>query len=123
MNNITNILHLTSILLSQTEAQHCVYQLVGERWSGQGQGQCPLYLPHHQQHQQLLYAVHAYHQVCTAELHNVMDFICFFQDTRQLFSIMTANLNSILNPIIYAFWYPDFRKTLRLQLHHLLFWH
>ena len=43
----------------------------------------------------------------------------FEQDFLQMFSIMVANINSILNPIIYAFWYPDFRKTLKLQLRHL----
>ena len=43
----------------------------------------------------------------------------FHLDTMQLFSIIMANLNSILNPIIYAFWYPDFRKTLTLQIRHL----
>ena len=49
----------------------------------------------------ILYAVHAVHQ-----------------DRLQMFSIMIANLNPILNPIIYAFWYPEFRKTLILQVHH-----
>ena len=43
----------------------------------------------------------------------------FEQDFLQMFSIMVANTNSILNPIIYAFWYPDFRKTLKLQLRHI----
>ena len=40
----------------------------------------------------------------------------FEQDFLQMWNVMVANINYILNPIIYAFWYPDFRKMLKLQL-------
>ena len=68
------------------------------------------------------YAINTMIQVTLPVLtiHLMNGVICHFQDTMQLFSIMMANLNSILNPIIYAFWYPDFRKTLKMQLQHLL---
>ena len=75
--------------------QECVYQLLDE-----GLELCTQPFEHEQLFiENLQYALHSYQQ----------DFL-------QMFSIMLANCNSILNPIIYAFWYPDFRKTLKLQL-------
>lgn len=37
----------------------------------------------------------------------------FMQDYRQLSAMLIGILNSILNPIIYAFWYPEFRDQCR----------
>ncbi|XP_059080483.1 uncharacterized protein LOC131878508 isoform X2 [Tigriopus californicus] len=37
----------------------------------------------------------------------------FMQDYRQLSAMLVGILNSILNPIIYAFWYPEFRDQCR----------
>ena len=36
----------------------------------------------------------------------------YSQDNRQLTSILISVVHSILNPIIYAFWYPHFRQQL-----------
>ena len=36
----------------------------------------------------------------------------FSEDYRQMAAIMVGVLNSILNPIIYGFWYPQLRSAL-----------
>ena len=52
-------------------------------------------------------------EVIYRSLHN------FRQEYHQSLVIFIAFANSLLNPIIYAFWYPEFRQQLGKLLHYL----
>lgn len=42
----------------------------------------------------------------------------FKQDNLQLLALMIGATNSLINPVIYGFWYPDFRRTAIKTMYH-----
>jgi len=42
----------------------------------------------------------------------------FKQDNLQLVALMVGATNSLINPVIYGFWYPDFRRTAIKTMYH-----
>merc|ERR1711892_1206625 len=42
----------------------------------------------------------------------------FKQDSLQLLALLIGATNSLINPVIYGFWYPDFRRTAIKTMYH-----
>ena len=46
------------------------------------------------------------HLLCVCNL-----YYHYLQDNLQLLALLIGATNSLINPVIYGFWYPDFRRT------------